>query len=89
MDEKMNEKLEIDDYEMEMKESVASEVGTYENENLEIAIHEVGEDNTKYGEFISTYFAWIPLSKQKERAREMEEMTKKNKQKINSSKEMK
>ena len=78
MDEKMNEKLEIDDYEMEMKESVASEVGTYENENLEIAIHEVGEDNTKYGEFISTYFAWIPLSKQKERAREMEKMTKKN-----------
>ena len=43
--------------------------------------NEVGEDTTKYGEFISTYFAWIPLSKQKERAREMENMTKKDRQK--------
>ena len=22
-------------------------------------IHEVGEDATKYGEFISSYFAWV------------------------------
>lgn len=50
-------------------------------ENLEIAEYEVGEDNTKYGEFVSTYFAWIPLSKQKEKAREMEVMTKKQNQK--------
>jgi len=50
-------------------------------ENLEIAQHEVGEDNTKYGEFVSTYFAWIPLSKQKEKAEEMERMTKKDKSK--------
>ena len=57
------------------------EVGKYKNKNMEIAIHEVGEDNTKYGEFISTYFAWIPLSKQKEKAREMEEMTKKKRSK--------
>ncbi len=51
------------------------------NENLLIAQHEVGEDDTKYGEFISTYFAWIPLSKQKEKAKEMEEMTKRSKNK--------
>ena len=57
------------------------EVGKYKNDNLEIALHEVGEDNTKYGEFVSTYFAWIPLSKQKERAREMEKMTKKRDEK--------
>ena len=25
------------------------------------------EDITKYGEFISSYFAWIPLKKQKDR----------------------
>ena len=50
-------------------------------ENLEIAQHEVGEDDTKYGEFVSTYFAWIPLSKQKEKAEEMERMTKKDKSK--------
>lgn len=62
---------------MEEKNSRPQEVGTYQNKNMEIAVNEVGEDNTKYGEFISTYFAWIPLSKQKERAREMEVMTKK------------
>ena len=61
------------------------EVGEYENENMEIAVHEVGEDNTKYGEFVSTYFAWIPLSKQKEKAREMEEMTKKSRSKNHKS----
>ena len=62
------------------------EVGKYKNKNLEIAVHEVGEDNTKYGEFVSTYFAWIPLSKQKEKAREMEEITKKTKSNNNSNK---
>ena len=69
------------DYEMEKKKSIDQEVGSYDNENLDLAIHEVGEDNTKYGEFISTYFAWIPLSKQKERAREMEKMTQKDNRK--------
>ena len=59
------------------------EVGKYKNKEMEIAIHEVGEDNTKYGEFISTYFAWIPLSKQKEKAREMEKMTQKEDKKTN------
>lgn len=36
----------------------------------------ISEDSTKYGEFISTYFAWIPLEKQKERAKELEKITK-------------
>ena len=66
---------------MEEENKETPEVGKYKNENMEIAVHEVGEDNTKYGEFISTYFAWIPLSKQKEKAREMEEMTKKKRSK--------
>ena len=66
---------------MEEEKYETPEVGKYQNENMEIAVHEVGEDNTKYGEFVSTYFAWIPLSKQKERAGEMEEMTKKDKSK--------
>ena len=39
---------------------------------------EVGEDATKYGEFVSSYFAWIPLPKQKERAEELDKMTKKD-----------
>ncbi len=36
------------------------------------------EDTTRYGEFISSYFAWIPLNKQKRRASELEKMTKKD-----------
>ena len=40
---------------------------------------EVGEDATQYGEFISTYFAWVPLPEQKEKADEMAKMTKKEK----------
>ena len=32
--------------------------------------YEVGEDSTKYGEFISSYFAWVSLPNQKERAEE-------------------
>lgn len=38
--------------------------------------YEVGEDSTKYGEFISSYFAWISLPNQKERAEELHHMTK-------------
>ena len=40
---------------------------------------EVGEDTTKYGEFISSYFAWISLPKQKENAERLQEITKKDK----------
>ena len=40
---------------------------------------EVGEDTTKYGEFISSYFAWISLPEQKEKAEKMQNMTKKHK----------
>lgn len=42
---------------------------------------EVGEDATKYGEFMSSYFAWIPLPKQKEKAEEMQNMTKRKNKK--------
>lgn len=38
---------------------------------------EVGEDATQYGEFVSSYFAWVPLQEQKQKAEEMNEMTKK------------
>lgn len=40
---------------------------------------EVGEDATKYGEFISSYFAWVPLPEQKENAKRLQEITKKDK----------
>ena len=44
---------------------------------VESGICEVGEDATKYGEFISTYFAWVSLPQQKEKVEELENMTKK------------
>lgn len=37
------------------------------------------EDTTKYGEFISSYFAWTTLEKQKQNAKEMDKMTKNKK----------
>lgn len=42
---------------------------------------EVGEDTTKYGEFISSYFAWITLPEQKDKAKKLEDITKTNKNK--------
>lgn len=42
---------------------------------------EVGEDSTKYGEFVSSYFAWISLPEQKEKAKRLQEITKKDKKK--------
>jgi hypothetical protein len=34
------------------------------------------ENVTKYGEFVTSYFSWLPLNKQKERAEQLEDMTK-------------
>lgn len=44
---------------------------------VELGTSEVGEDATKYGEFISSYFAWVSLPQQKEKVEELEKMTKK------------
>ena len=46
---------------------------------VEMGIEEVGEDSTKYGEFISTYFAWVSLPEQKEKVKKLENITKKDK----------
>ena len=34
------------------------------------------DNTTKYGEFISSYFAWMSLDKQKEKADELSNITK-------------
>ena len=41
----------------------------------EIGEIEEYEDVTKYGEFISSYFAWLTPEKQKQKAKNMENMT--------------
>lgn len=43
---------------------------------VEVGVQERGEDSTKYGEFISSYFSWVSLSQQKEKAEELEDITK-------------
>ncbi len=48
---------------------------------VEYGIAEVGEDATKYGEFISSYFAWVSLPQQKEKVEELEDITKEPKDK--------
>lgn len=40
-------------------------------------IENLDEDTTKYGEFVSSYFAWLTLEKQKDKANQMDKMTKK------------
>lgn len=37
--------------------------------------YEIGEDATRYGEFITSYFAWLPLSVQKEKVEDLENIT--------------
>ncbi|MCI9063418.1 MAG: hypothetical protein HFJ17_02280 [Clostridia bacterium] len=37
--------------------------------------NEVGEDTTKYGEFISSYFAWLSLPEQKDKVEKLENIT--------------
>lgn len=46
---------------------------------IEMGIEEVGEDATKYGEFISSYFAWVSLPEQREKVKKLENITKKDK----------
>ena len=47
-----------------------------EDKNNHIDKNEEMEHVTKYGEFISSYFAWLTPERQKKRAKEIDEMTK-------------
>ena len=60
---------------MNKKENINEDFEKRVNKEIEQK-YEVGEDSTKYGEFISSYFAWISLPNQKERAEELNDMTK-------------
>ena len=46
---------------------------------VEYGVAEVGEDATKYGEFISSYFAWVSLPEKKEKVEELQDITKEKK----------
>ena len=51
---------------------------------IEYSDKEVGEDATKYGEFVSSYFAWVSLPKQKETVEKLQNITK-NEEKMKKS----
>ena len=46
-------------------------------EELEKHEEEELEDTTKYVEFVTSYFAWVTMSKQKENVKRLENITKK------------
>ena len=57
---------------------------TIENKEKSIKYgEEDGEDTTRYGEFVTSYFAWVPMSKQKENVEKLENITKKEKNRDN------
>lgn len=55
------------------KENKKVENNKKEEYHLEELVNE--EETTRYGEFISSYFAWVGLNKQKTRAEELNNMT--------------
>ena len=76
---------------IQFKKEIAKEISTateieqneIENDNVganesydNINNNEHVEDVTKYGEFVSSYFSWLPPEKQKKRAKEIDDMTK-------------
>ncbi len=65
MNEKLEKKIISEEQKRKNTEKAREEFGV-----------EVGEDSTKYGEFVSSYFAWIPLPEQKEKAEKLQNMTK-------------
>ena len=46
---------------------------------IDVSSLEVGEDTTKYGEFISSFFDWNTLERQKKKADKLEKITKNKK----------
>ena len=47
------------------------------SENLQNQTIQNKKETIKYGEFVTSYFAWVPMSKQKENVEKLENITKK------------
>ena len=59
----------------EIKQNEIEKDNVGENNN-NMYVNEHIEDTTKYGEFISSYFAWLTPERQRKRAKEINDMTK-------------
>jgi hypothetical protein len=69
-----NEHNSVYDKNIEMENNTKSQIKKVKEE---IGQMEEYEDVTKYGEFVSSYFAWLSLEKQKSKAKEMEDIEQK------------
>lgn len=72
---KRNNKIEyenVNKYDNNKRNTSAENID--KNENM--------EDVTKYGEFVSSYFAWLTPERQKKRAKEIDDMTKSSSEKL-------
>lgn len=61
----INKKIEMENNHKALTNKLKEEIGDLEE----------FEDVTKYGEFISSYFAWTSLEKQKEKAQYFQDIT--------------
>lgn len=68
---KLSKKIEMENNHKFQTKDIKEEINNMESE----------EDVTKYGEFVSSYFAWLTLDKQKNQAKKMEKMTNNNEKK--------
>ena len=72
-----NEHMASYDKKQEMENNTKTQT---EKMKEEIGKIEEYEDVTKYGEFVSSYFAWLTLDRQKKTAKKLENITKKGKE---------
>lgn len=61
----INKKIEMENNHKAQTAKMKEEIGDMES----------FDDTTKYGEFVSSYFAWLTLEQQKKQAKKMENMT--------------
>ena len=61
----LDKKIEMENNHKSQTRKMKEEIGSMEDL----------EDTTKYGEFVSSYFAWLTLDYQKNKAKKMEKMT--------------
>lgn len=66
----LSKKIEMENNHKAQTRRMKEEIGSIEASNIDGS-----EDVTKYGEFVSSYFAWLTLENQKKKAKDMENMT--------------
>lgn len=66
-----------DQKQINKNKKITNQKGQTREMKEEIGEIEEHEDVTKYGEFVSSYFVWLTLDRQKSKAKEIEDITKK------------